>query len=95
MPLRRAFTVQAAAPYRRLPSRARRGAQVYIRSLQTADALSFRGFMFAESMERDWYSLLDGYVCQPDVPQEAWPGIALRSAAGSCAPVACGSAAFT
>jgi hypothetical protein len=63
---------------------------VYIRSLQTADALSFRGFMFAESTERDWYSLMDGYVCQPDVPHEAWPGIALRSAAGSCAPAACG-----
>ena len=51
---------------------------VYIRSQQRGDSVVFRGFMFAESVERDWYSLLDGYVCQPDVPKELWPGITLR-----------------
>ena len=51
---------------------------VYICSQPRGDAVVVRGFMFAESMERDWYSLLDGYVCQPDVPQDAWPGITLR-----------------
>lgn len=51
---------------------------VYIKSQLQGDAMLFRGLMFAESAERDWYSLLDGYVCQPDVPQEAWPGISLR-----------------
>ncbi|KAK9822188.1 hypothetical protein WJX81_008625 [Elliptochloris bilobata] len=55
---------------------------VYIRSQARGDAVVFRGFMFAESMERDWYSLLDGYVCQPDVPQDAWPGITLREMGG-------------
>ena len=51
---------------------------VYIRSKQEGDMVIFRGFMFAESLERDWYSLLDGYVCQPDVDKADWPGIALR-----------------
>ena len=49
-----------------------------MRSQQRGDAVVFRGFMFAESMQRDWYSLYDGYVCQPDVAQEAWAGIMLR-----------------
>lgn len=53
---------------------------VYMRSQQRGSAVVFRGFMFAESVERDWYSLMDGYVCQPDVPQDAWPGITLRRA---------------
>ena len=51
---------------------------VYIRSRRQGKSVEFRGFMFAESVEREWYSWLDGYVCQPDVPQDAWPGIALR-----------------
>lgn len=51
---------------------------IYLRSQQRGSVVVFRGFMFAESVERDWYSLFDGYVCQPDVPQEAWPGITLR-----------------
>jgi len=51
---------------------------VYIRSQQAGETVLLRGFMFADSLERDWYSLLDGYVCQPDVPREAWPGVRLR-----------------
>ena len=31
---------------------------VYLRSQRRGDAVVFRGFMFAESVERDWYSLL-------------------------------------
>ena len=51
---------------------------IYMRTRQVEDTALLRGFMFAESREREWYSLLDGYVCQPDVPREAWPGITLR-----------------
>ncbi len=51
---------------------------VYIRTQQAGETVLLRGFMFADSLERDWYSLLDGYVCQPDVPREAWPGVRLR-----------------
>ncbi len=51
---------------------------VYIRSQQQGEAVEFRGFMFAEIVEREWYSWLDGYVCQPDVPRDAWPGITLK-----------------
>ena len=25
-----------------------------------------------------WVNLQDGYVCQPDVAQDAWPGVVLR-----------------
>ena len=31
---------------------------VYLRSQPRGDVVVFRGFMFAESVERDWYSLL-------------------------------------
>ena len=51
---------------------------VYIRSQQAGETVLLRRFMFADSLERDWYSVLDGYVCQPDVPREAWPGERLR-----------------
>lgn len=54
---------------------------VYIRSLPRGSMMAVRGFMFAESVERQWYSYDDGYVCQPDVAQEQFPGISLRRAA--------------
>ena len=59
---------------------------VYIRSQQRGSTVAVRGFMFAESAERQWYSYDDGYVCQPDVAQEAWPGITLRRAAQRLSP---------
>ncbi len=51
---------------------------VYLKSIVKPGKVAFRGVMFAESVERDWYSLLDGYVCQPDVAHEDWPGIFVR-----------------
>ena len=51
---------------------------VYIKSVVAGGRASFRGFMFAESVERDWFSYLDGYVCQPDVAHADWPGIFVR-----------------
>ena len=54
---------------------------VYIKSQQQGSTVVVRGFMFAESVERQWYSYEDGYVCQPDISQDAWPGISLRRAA--------------
>ena len=53
---------------------------VYIKSVISGGRASFRGFMFAESVERDWFSYLDGYVCQPDVAHADWPGIFVRCA---------------
>ena len=63
---------------------------VYLRSQPRGDVVVFRGFMFAESVERDWYSLLDGYVCQPDVSQDAWPGIVLRCGCVRAVSASCG-----
>lgn len=58
---------------------------VYIKSLAKGGGkLAFRGVMFAESVERDWYSYLDGYVCQPDVAHEHWPGVFVRCASSPC-----------
>ena len=51
---------------------------VYIKSVVSGGRASFRGFMFAESVERDWFSYLDGYVCQPDVAHADWPSIFVR-----------------
>ena len=51
---------------------------VYIRSQWKKGAVEVRGFMFAESIKREWYSWLDNYTCQPNVPQGKWPGITLR-----------------
>ena len=51
---------------------------VYIRSQWKGGAVEVRGFMFAESMKRGWYTWLDNYVCQANVPQGKWPGITLR-----------------
>ena len=38
------------------------------------------GFMFAESVERLWYSLGETYICQPYFERPAYPGISLRYA---------------
>ena len=35
---------------------------VYLRSQPRGDVVVFRGFMFAESVERDWYSLLVSFI---------------------------------
>ena len=44
------------------------------------------GFMFAESVERQWVSLKDTYICQPYFEKESYPGILLRRArARACA----------
>lgn len=51
---------------------------VYIKSAFRSGKVLLRGFMFAESTERNWYSLLDGYVCQPDVAPESWPRLLVR-----------------
>lgn len=53
---------------------------VYIKSLVEEGKVVFRGVMFAESSERDWWSYLDGYMCQPDVARENWPGLFVRCA---------------
>lgn len=51
---------------------------IYIKSAFRRGIVLFRGFMFAESTERNWYSYLDGYVCQPDVAPESWPGLLVQ-----------------
>lgn len=51
---------------------------LHVRSQQRGNATIFRGFMFAMSLDRNWFSLDDGYVCQPDIPEDTWPGITLR-----------------
>ncbi|KAK9833478.1 hypothetical protein WJX81_008427 [Elliptochloris bilobata] len=51
---------------------------VYIKALQTSEGVTFRGFMFAESVERQWYSLEDTYMCQPFFERASYPGIQLR-----------------
>jgi hypothetical protein len=53
---------------------------VYLKSQPRGGVMVLRGFMFAESAEHDWHSLVDGSVCEPDVAPEAWPGITLRRA---------------
>jgi len=53
---------------------------VYLKCQPRGGVMVFRGFMFAESAEHDWYSLVRGSVCQPDVAPGAWPGITLRCA---------------
>ena len=51
---------------------------IHVRRQQRGNATVFRGLMFAVSSDRSWFSLDDGYVCQPDIPKETWPGIVLR-----------------
>lgn len=51
---------------------------VYIKSAWKRGKVALRGFMFAESAEREWYSYLGGYMCQPDVAQESWPVLFVR-----------------
>lgn len=51
---------------------------VYIKSAWKRGKVALRGFMFAESAEREWFSYLGGYMCQPDVAQESWPGLFVR-----------------
>lgn len=54
---------------------------LYLKGLQTGDVVTYRGSMFAESAEWEWYNWGGTGLCQPQITANWWPRVFFR-----CAP---------
>jgi hypothetical protein len=54
---------------------------LYLKGLQTGDTVTFRGSMFAESAEWEWYNWGGTGLCQPQITANWWPRVYFRCAA--------------
>ena len=57
---------------------------LYLKGLQTGNVVTYRGSMFAESAEWEWYNWGGTGLCQPQITANWWPRVFFR-----CAPCCC------
>lgn len=51
---------------------------LYLKGLQTGNVVTFRGSMFAESAEWEWYNWGGTGLCQPQITANWWPRVFFR-----------------
>ena len=56
---------------------------LYLKGMRSADSTTFRGFMFLESADHEWYNWGGTGLCMPQVAMEWLPRLFFRSV---CAP---------
>lgn len=55
---------------------------LYLKGLQKGDTVTYRGSMFAESAEWEWYNWGGTGLCQPQITANWWPRVFFRCACG-------------
>ena len=55
---------------------------LYLKGLQNGDTVTYRGSMFAESAEWEWYNWGGTGLCQPQITANWWPRVFFRCAWG-------------
>ena len=53
---------------------------LYLKGLQSGDTVTYRGSMFAESAEWEWYNWGGTGLCQPQITANWWPRVFFRCA---------------
>ena len=53
---------------------------LYLKGLQNGDTVTYRGSMFAESAEWEWYNWGGTGLCQPQITANWWPRVYFRCA---------------
>ncbi len=56
---------------------------LYLKGMRNADSTTFRGFMFLESADHEWYNWGGTGLCMPQVAMEWLPRIFFRSVCAS------------